>query len=106
MRAAFLALCLLLLAVSAAAESSRPECKQLERRIERLEEVQARYDARGNDEFADRADDQIDRLNELRHVRGCPETIGEATARKIQELLKLAAQGAITFFTLGMGAPI
>jgi hypothetical protein len=102
MRAACLAVCLLLFAVSAAAEATRPECRLLEQRIERLEHVGQVYDARGNDEFADRAEMYVDRLNDRRHRLGCPETLGEATARKIAQIMDLIAKGAITFFTMGM----
>jgi hypothetical protein len=102
MRAACLTVCLLLFAVSAAAETHRPECRQLEQRIERLEHVGEVYEARGNDAFADRADVFVDRLNARRHQLGCPETLGEATARRIAQIVDLIAKGAITFFTMGM----
>jgi hypothetical protein len=105
MRAACITLCLLLFAVTAVAETHRPECRALEKRIERLNEVGERYEARGNDAFADRAEFHIDRLNDQRHRLGCPETAAEATARKIAEIMKLLAKGAVTFFTMGM-API
>ena len=104
MRAASLCIGLLLLVAVPATAVEPPQCRHLNRQIEHYSEMQDRAEELKNEQWEDRLGDHIQRLKQERKRAGCKETAAEAAERRIAELTKLlkaAAQGAVTFFTMG-----
>lgn len=106
MRAVLLAICLVVLAPAAHAGPADREplqCQVFDRQIAQYEMMRARAAKLDSDLWKDRFDTQLARMKSFRLSQGCPDKSGAAEfARLIKELMKLAAQGAITFFTMGM----
>ena len=104
-------LVVLLLAAACSAALSAPaaarargssECRYLNQKIDHFETLEERARTLENDLWVDRIHDHLDNLRE-RRSQSCPGySDSDVAARQMQELLKLAARGAITFFTLGM----
>jgi hypothetical protein len=103
MRIAFaIALVALLLAPGISWATSPGRCRQLNHRIAHFEAMEARADQLGNDLWEDRFHDHLAALKSER--KSCPGySDSEVAAAQMRELLRLAARGAITFFTMGMG---
>jgi len=107
MRAVLLASCLLLCASAAMAGSPTnqalpPQCHNLDMQIVHYQTLRARADAVNSTLWEQRLDAQIKALNDQRKVAGCPSNSTAAQmAAQLRELLRLAAQGALTFFTMG-----
>ena len=100
MRVILLALCLVLCASAAAAES--PRCRNLDEQIVHYLTLKERADAFDSALWEQRLDAHLARLEKQRKLAGCPDKSGAAAAaRQLKALLQLAAQGALTFFTLG-----
>ncbi|MDH3520949.1 MAG: hypothetical protein OEM49_10885 [Myxococcales bacterium] len=100
-RLAALALLLLLLAPSGAAADEQARCRYYEVQIAHFETMSKRADALENDEWVDRLDTHLSSLKQSQ--KSCPgHSDSEVAARQMQELFKLAARGAVTFFTMGM----
>lgn len=100
MRAVLLALCVVLVASAAAAEP--PQCRNLDRLVGHYKEMRGRAVALDSELWKDRIDAHLVRLSKQRSRAGCPDRSGAAeAARQLKALLELAAQGALTFFTLG-----
>jgi hypothetical protein len=92
----------LLLAPALASATSPGRCRQLNHRIGHFEAMEQRADQLGNDIWKDRFHEHLASLKAERKT--CPGySDSEVAAAQMRELLKLAAQGAITFFTMGMG---
>jgi hypothetical protein len=92
----------LLLAPSIGWATSPGRCQQLNHRIAHFEAMESRADQLDNDLWADRFHDHLATLKSER--KSCPGySDSEIAAAQMRELLKLAARGAITFFTMGMG---
>jgi hypothetical protein len=99
------ALAVLLLATSLAplaARAESSECRHLNTQISFFEGRMARADELDNGVWQDRFDEPLDELVDRRKQR-CPGySDSEIAAQQMQQLLKLAARGAVTFFTMGM----
>jgi hypothetical protein len=86
------------------------ECRRTEKQIAHYENVLVLAQDRGNDLWEDATRAHLDRL-QTRFEQRCPEqakadSIARAAARAAEEtrqLIKLAAQAAITYFTGGFG---
>lgn len=112
MRAVLLAFCVSLVALAAAAEPPRrqslksdpPMCHNLDMQMLHYQTLRARADAVNSDLWEQRLDAHLKNLQNQRKLAGCPSTASEAAAeaaRQLKLLLELAAQGALTFFTMG-----
>jgi hypothetical protein len=101
MRAVLLAACLLVCAPAAMAEP--PQCKNLTRQVAHYQMLRDRADAMDSALWENRLDQQLAYLKKQRRAAGCPDKMAalEAALAQMRELLKLAAQGALTFFTGG-----
>jgi hypothetical protein len=101
MRVVLLALSLLLCASAAAAEP--PQCRNLNGRIAHYETMLDRAKAADSDLWESRLGTQIGYLKNQRKLFNCPDKVGalEIALKEARALLKLAAQGALTFFTMG-----
>ena len=103
MRAALLCcICLLFVAASAAAEP--PQCKHLNSQIEYYNELRDRAVKLGNGMWQDRMTQQVLFLKKQRRLIGCKRTAienAELQIAQLKALIKAAAQGAVTFFTMG-----
>lgn len=106
MRAVLLALCMVVFATAAAgAEPLREplQCQFFDRQIAHFEMMRARAVKLDSDLWTQRYDNHLAMLNKFRLSQGCPDKSGAAEfARLLKALMALAAQGAITFFTMGM----
>jgi hypothetical protein len=102
MRIALPVLCVLLFAGGAAA-APPPQCKYLDSRLAYYETQLDRAKALDSELWVARLETHIDALDEFRDDIGCPDnsTVAEEVARTLNKILELAAQGAITFFTMG-----
>jgi len=102
MRAILLAACLLLCAASASAEP--PQCKRITQQQAHYQTLRDRAHAADNALWQDRLDQQLNYLRQERRMLGCPDAQAafEAMMAQLRELVKLAAEGAATFFTGGM----
>ena len=102
MRVALLALILALVASSAGADEP-PQCRGIDRQIAHFQVMRSRAVAMDNAMWVERFDEHLARLKKHRLSQGCPDKSGAAEfARLLKALMQLAAQGAITFFTMGM----
>lgn len=96
-----LGLMLLLPAAASARAMSPDECRYLTTQIEFFQGRLDRAQKLGNDVWETRLSDHLDKLKAQRE-EGCPGYGGGAEAMKaFERLLELAAQGAVTFFTMG-----
>lgn len=98
-----LAAILVLLAPAAAlAQAAHPaECRRIAHQLAHFERMQERAETLDNDLWAGRFDRHIGDLED-RQSRVCPEdSAALQAAQQMRDLLRLAAQGALTFFTLG-----
>ena len=100
MRAAVIVLGLLLCA-SAAAAGPGTQCRYLERKVEYFTELRDQAKRQDNDVWVAGFNRQIAFLEQLKDRNNCPESVGEQVARHVAEILKAAAKGATTFFTMG-----
>jgi hypothetical protein len=76
-------------------------CENIHLQIAHFEAQAKRADELGNDVWKDRFGDHVADLKSQR--KACPGfSDAEVAARQMRELLKLAARGAVTFFTMGM----
>lgn len=102
MRAIVLAACLLLCASAASAEP--PQCKRLTQQQAHYEMLRQRADAADNPLWENRLDTQLRNLRAQRRMVGCPDKQAalEAMLHQMRELIKLAAEGAATFFSGGV----
>lgn len=101
MRAVLLAICVSLVATAAAADPL--QCKNLKRQVDHFEMLRDRADAADSALWQQRFDQQLAYLkNQRRHI-GCRDKTAalEAALAQMRELMKLAAEGALTFFTGG-----
>jgi len=77
------------------------ECRHLTAQVDFFQARMERAEALGNELWQQRLDGHLATLIERRATR-CPEYSDSAQAmRQLQELLTLAAKGALTFFTMG-----
>lgn len=105
MRVVLLALCVVVFSTAASAQSyGEPlQCRTFDRQIQYYEMMRARAVKIDSDLWKDRFDNHLANLKKFRLSQGCPDKSGAAEfARLIKALMHLAAQGAITFFTMGM----
>ena len=102
MRVILLAACLLLCA-SAVSAAEPPQCKRLTQQQAHYEMLRQRADAADNALWQDRLDTQLRYLRAQRRTVGCPDKQAafEEAMRQLRELIKLAAEGAATFFSGG-----
>ena len=102
MRAILLAACLLLCASAASAEP--PQCKRLTQEQAHYEMLRERAHQADNALWQDRLDAQLGYLRQQRKMIGCPDAQAafEAMMRELRELMQIAAEGALAFFTGGM----
>lgn len=78
------------------------ECSRLRRQVERYVGMQSRAAALDNAMWKDRLNNQITYLRGMQAAR-CPQDLPvDRAGQAFQEFLKLAAKGAITYFTFGM----
>jgi hypothetical protein len=101
MRAVLLAACLLLCASAASAEP--PQCRRLTKQQAHYQTLLDRAHSADNALWESRLDTQIGYLRAQRRQLGCPDAQAafEAMMAEMKELMKLAAEGALTFFTGG-----
>ncbi len=109
-RAALAALWLLLPGMAwAAPELSRPpgspaECARLHKQIAHFENMVERAEARDNEMWTERTQQHVDRLR-AQQQELCPDDAEDAAAKAaflaFLNLLKIAGQAALTFFTFG-----
>ena len=91
-----------LLAPAVARAGGSSECRYLNQKIDHFERLEERARTLENDLWVDRIHDHLEDLRE-RRSQSCPGySDSEVAARQMQQLLKLAAKGAVTFFTMGM----
>ncbi|HVH20492.1 MAG TPA: hypothetical protein VNF72_19520 [Myxococcota bacterium] len=105
MRVVPLAICLVVFSTAASAQSfGEPlQCRTFDRQIAHFEMMRKRAVAIDSDLWKDRFDNHLAQLKKFRLSQGCPDKSGAAEfARLMKALMQLAAQGAITFFTMGM----
>jgi hypothetical protein len=105
MRAVLLALCLVVFTTAAQpARADEPlQCRVFDRQIAYYQMMRARAVKIDSDLWKSRFDNHLAMLNKFRLSQGCPDKSGAAEfARLLKALMQLAAQGAITFFTMGM----
>jgi hypothetical protein len=98
-----LVLAVALIALAPAAGWANPEarCQHLHLQIAHFEAQMERADQLGSDLWEDRFRDHLAELKSQR--KSCPGfSDSEIAAQQMRELLKLAARGALTFFTMGM----
>jgi len=100
MRFAIVALAVVLLAPFAAS-AEKVQCRQYNQQITYFEAMIDRADAAGKSDWADLYDDKVDQIKHDREAE-CPGYgAAEQAAAQWREIMKLAAQGAITWFTMG-----
>jgi hypothetical protein len=102
MRIALPVLCVLLFA-GAAAALPPPQCKYLDKRLAYYEGQLERAKAIESELWETRLEEYVDKLDQFRDDAGCPDnsTVAEEVARTLNKILQAAAQGALTFFTMG-----
>ena len=103
MRVILLAACLLLCA-SAVSAAEPPQCKRLTQQQAHYQTLRDRAHAADNALWENRLDTQIKYLRAQRRSIGCPDAQAafEAMLKQMRELIKLAAEGAATFFSGGV----
>jgi len=96
-------LCVLLLASAAAATPPPPQCKYIDNKMVYYEGQLDRAKALNSELWESRLETHIDALDDFRDGMGCPDnsTVAEEVARTLNKILQAAAQGALTFFTMG-----
>ena len=96
------ALLVFLLAGVAAADP--PDCARSLRQINHFEEMTARAEQLGNDQWADKTQAHVDILEDRLAAR-CPNYTDrderQEVARQTARILKIAADAAVKFFTMG-----
>ena len=98
------AVALIALAPAAGRANSQARCAFLHMQIAHVEAPEARADQLNNDLWKERFHKHLAYLKTQR--KECPGwSDSEIAAQQMRELLKLAARGALTFFTMGMGGP-
>jgi hypothetical protein len=105
MRLVLLALCVVVFSTAASAQRFEEplQCRMFDRQIAHFEMMRARAVKIDSDLWKERFDNHLAKLEQHRLSQGCPDKSGaEKLARFIKDLMRLAAQGAITFFTMGM----
>jgi len=91
-----------LLVPAAALARSGNECRHLNQKIDHFERLEERARALDNDLWVDRIHDHLEHIRE-RRSHTCPGySDSDVAAQQMQQLLKFAAKGAVTFFTMGM----
>ena len=96
-----LAVALIALAPAAGWANTQARCVHIQHKIAHFEAQAERAEQLGSDLWADRFRDQLADLKSQR--KSCPGfSDSEIAAQQMRELLKLAARGALTFFTMGM----
>jgi hypothetical protein len=86
----------------AGARAGVTECRRLTQQIEHFQRMAEEAEERDNELWEQRTREHVERLVERRKAQ-CPGFAdGERAAMAFNELLKLAASYAVTFFTLGM----
>ena len=99
--AAALLIALTLLAPLTASAGSETECRYLSQRIAFFEGRAARAAALDNDVWRGRFESHLDELND-RRSRSCPGFgADEQAQRAFMDLVKLGAQVALSYFTMG-----
>ena len=79
------------------------ECSRLRRQISQFTLMRDRAANLGNELWLERMSNQVDTLRGIQAAR-CPKDVPVDTAAvAFAELLKLAAKGAVTYFTFGAG---
>lgn len=79
------------------------ECARLRKQINQFTLMRDRAVSLGNEMWAERMNDHVDTLRGIQAAR-CPQDVPVDTAAvAFAELLKLAAKGAVTYFTFGAG---
>ncbi len=81
--------------------ANTPQCRYIERQIEHYETMAARSEALGSDVWKDRMEGQVNLHNQRRLDQGCPLTPDESAALAFAQLLKVAGQVALSYFTFG-----
>lgn len=95
------AVALIALAPVAGWANPQARCQHIHLQIAHFEAQAERADQLGSDLWEDRFKDHLADLKSQR--KACPGfSDSEIAAQQMRELLKLAARGAITFFTMGM----
>lgn len=88
----------------AAVNAHPAECSRLRRQIQHMEMMHSRASTLKNEMWAQRMKDRVNLLRGIQAGR-CPSDVPvDTTAEALKMLLKLAAMGAITYFTFGAGA--
>ena len=95
------AVALIALAPAAGWANPQARCQHIHLQIAHFEAQAERADQLGSDVWEGRFKDHLSDLKSQR--KACPGfSDSEIAAQQMRELLKLAARGAITFFTMGM----
>jgi hypothetical protein len=77
------------------------ECSRLRRQIDHFSNMHARAAALDNDLWQARTKEHVQLLRGMQAAR-CPGDVPvDTTAEAFKQLLKLAAKGAVTYFTMG-----
>ncbi len=95
---------LLAFMLAGVAAADPPDCARSLRQINHYEEMVERAEQMGNDEWADKTQMHVDLLED-RLASRCPNYTDrderQEVARQVARLLKVAADAAVTFFTMG-----
>jgi len=95
---------LLALLLAGVASADPPDCARQLRQINHFEDMVARAEQLGNEEWADKTQMHLDLLED-RLASRCPNYTDrderQEAARQFARLLKVAADAAVTFFTMG-----
>ncbi len=95
---------LLALLLAGVASADPPDCARSLRQINHYEAMVARAEQLGNEEWADKTQNHVDLLED-RLASRCPNYTDrderQEIARQTARLLKIAADAAIKFFTMG-----
>ncbi len=79
------------------------ECARLRRQISQFTLMRDRAARLGNELWLERMSNQVDTLRGIQAAR-CPKDVPvDTAAQAFAELLKLAAKGAVAYFTFGAG---
>ena len=89
---------------TAVQKPNRGQCRQLTKQIETHSHTVARAQSRGNAMWAGATQAHINRLDQ-RRMKLCPDLYSPSARaqalEKMKQLAKMAAQAAVSFFTLG-----
>ena len=81
--------------------ANTPQCRYLERQIEHYGKMAARSESLGSDIWKERMAGQVNLLNQRRLDQGCPLTPNESARLAFAQMVKIAAQVALSYFTFG-----